>query len=132
MRRKSMVPWLVVAGGAFMFWTLALGLGIPSLARVLGQTGPARMASPHDVRCVSATSIDGKVVEFGDCFSVRLVPDSPSFPRPAVLPSISRAGQEADEVYAGPDPEVTDEGEELEMRRVPPLEEQDSVGRTAY
>ena len=123
MRRKSMFPWLVVAGGAFMFWTLALGLGVPSLARFLGQTGPARMASPHDVRCVSATSIDGKTVEFGDCFSVRFVPDSPSFPRPAgmAMPSIERRAS----VYAGPDPEI-------DLRRVPPPEEQDWVGRTAY
>ena len=126
MRRKSMFPWLVVAGGAFMFWTLALGLGVPSLARFLGQTGPARMASPHDVRCVSATSIDGKTVEFGDCFSVRFVPDSPSFPRPEGMPSIERRAADAPLLYAGPDHEVED------LRRSPPAEEQDSIGRTAY
>ena len=82
MRRSGLSPWLLVAAGAVAYWTVALGLGVPSLARLVGVEGPGRRVSPNDTQCVVTAMVDGKPVEFGDCFSVRFLLDSPELPRP--------------------------------------------------
>ena len=128
-----MFPWLMIGGGAFVFWTIALGIGIPSLARVLGAPGPARWAKPGETRCVSDVTVDGHPVAFGDCFNVRFMLDSPELPRPAF--TVPReAGQPR--IYAGPDPEIEDahgarRGDRRLLEQVqPPV--MDPIGRTAY
>ena len=132
-QRRTMFPWVVIGAGAFVFWTIALGIGIPSLGRVLGTPGPARWARATETRCVSTATVDGQPVAFGDCINVRFVLDSPEFGRPAfTVPRESESqkirvfGQSVelvDPFYQVPQVDVQDEVE-------PPA--LDSVGRTAY
>jgi len=77
MRRQESFPWIIVMGGAVLYWTIALGIGIPSLYRLLGPPGPAHRAAAVEARCVQAMSVDGKPIVFGDCFNIRFVPDVP-------------------------------------------------------
>jgi hypothetical protein len=91
MRRRSTFPWFLVGAGALVFWTVALGVGIPSLARLLGVPGPAQWAVPAESRCVATATIDGRAYEFGDCINVRFMLDSPELPRPAHVVPARRA-----------------------------------------
>jgi hypothetical protein len=129
-QRTTMFPWVMIGAGAFVFWTIALGIGIPSLGRVLGTPGPARWAAPTEARCVSTATVDGRPVAFGDCINVRFVLDSPEFGRPAF--TVPRPVRHM-HVYAGPDPEIhvgpLEAGEDVQVVAPPEL---DSVGRTAY
>jgi hypothetical protein len=83
MRRGTTFPWFLVGAGALVFWTVALGVGIPSLARLLGVPGPAQWAVPAESRCVATATVDGRAYEFGDCINVRFMLDSPELARPA-------------------------------------------------
>ena len=130
-----MLPWLMIGAGAFVFWTIALGIGIPSLARVLGTPGPARWAQPTETRCISDATVDGQPVAFGDCFNVRIMLDSPEFGRPAfTVPREAHHGR----IYAGPDYEMMADvptradvpAEGPSGVATPPLP--DPVGRTSY
>jgi hypothetical protein len=126
--RQTMFPWVMIGAGAFVFWTIALGIGIPSLGRVLGTPGPARWATPTDTRCVSTATVDGHPVAFGDCINVRFVLDSPEFGRPSFtvprearkIRSFGPTGQSGEIV----EPFTVDD--EVEP---PPA---DPIGRTAY
>lgn len=125
-QRTTVFPWLMIGAGAFVFWTIALGIGIPSLARVLGTPGPARWAHPTETRCVSDATVDGRPVAFGDCFNVRFMLDSPEFGRPAF--TVPReAGRIQVHVPAADDADVTN----IDQPAVDPPQ-LDSVGRTAY
>jgi hypothetical protein len=128
-QRRTMFPWVMIGAGAFVFWTIALGIGIPALGRVLGTPGPARWASPAEARCVSTATVDGQPVAFGDCINVRFVLDSPEFGRPAF--TVPRPAPHM-HIYAGPDPEVRPEvfQESDDALVAPP--QLDPVGRTAY
>jgi hypothetical protein len=75
-RQQESFPWIIVMGGAVLYWTIALGIGIPSLYRLLGEPGPARRVSATETRCVQAQTIDGTPVVFGDCINVRFLLDS--------------------------------------------------------
>ena len=77
MRRQESFPWIIVMGGAVLYWTIALGIGIPSLYRLLGEPGPARRVTTTETRCVQAQTIDGTPVVFGDCINVRFLLDAP-------------------------------------------------------
>jgi hypothetical protein len=77
MRRQESFPWIIVMGGAVLYWTIALGIGIPSLYRMLGEPGPARRVTTTETRCVQAQTIDGTPVVFGDCINVRFLLDTP-------------------------------------------------------
>jgi hypothetical protein len=77
MRRQESFPWIIVMGGAVLYWTIALGIGIPSLYRLLGEPGPARRVTASETRCVQAQTIDGTPVVFGDCINVRFLLDTP-------------------------------------------------------
>jgi hypothetical protein len=126
-----MFPWVMIGAGAFVFWTIALGIGIPALGRVLGTPGPARWQVPVETRCVSTATVDGRPVAFGDCINVRFMLDSPEFGRPAFTvprPARFRVHAGPDAVYAGPDEETQVSGTDDEV--APP--ELDSIGRTAY
>jgi hypothetical protein len=102
MRRRTTFPWFLVGAGALVLWTVALGVGIPSLARLLGVPGPAQWAVPVESRCVATATVDGQAVEFGDCINVRFLLDSPELARPPhVVPA-----RRAPVYYTGPDPEM--------------------------
>jgi hypothetical protein len=128
-QRRTMFPWVMIGAGAFVFWTIALGIGIPALGRVLGTPGPARWASPAEARCVSTATVDGQPVAFGDCINVRFVLDSPEFGRPAF--TVPRPARHM-HVYAGPDPEILPEVLQQSDDTLVAPPELDSVGRTAY
>ncbi len=102
MRRQESFPWIVVMGGAVLYWTIALGFGIPSLYRLLGEPGPARRVTASEPRCVQAQTIDGTPVVFGDCINVRFLLDTPEVtPEQRVSPHADLTGP-----LSGPDPEV--------------------------
>ena len=125
-QRRTMFPWVMIGAGAFVFWTIALGIGIPSLGRVLGTPAvghPARWATPSETRCVSTATVDGRPVAFGDCINVRFVLDSPEFGRPAF--TVPREAQQI-RVFGEPDPAESIQPDEVE----PPA--LDPIGRTAY
>jgi hypothetical protein len=121
-QRRTMFPWVMIGAGAFVFWTIALGIGIPSLGRVLGTPGPARWATASETRCVSTATVDGRPVAFGDCINVRFVLDSPEFGRPAF--TVPRESQNFR--FYGEPTMVVETQDEVE----PPA--LDSIGRTAY
>ena len=130
--RRTLFPWMLVGAGALVYWTIALGIGIPSLADVLG--APRAVHRPAlDARCVTDVSAGGRPYAFHDCVDVRLMLDSPELARPphtvprhAPRVRLAPMPDTVDPLYAGPDPEV----QELRRQRNPdPL---DSVGRTAY
>jgi hypothetical protein len=120
-QRRTMFPWVMIGAGAFVFWTIALGIGIPSLGRVLGTPGPARWATASETRCVSTATVDGRPVAFGDCINVRFVLDSPEFGRPAFT-----VPRESQTIRYFSEPSIVETQDEVE----PPA--LDSVGRTAY
>jgi hypothetical protein len=113
MRRQDSFPWIIVMGGAVVYWTIALGIGIPSLYRLLGEPGPARRVAPAETRCVQAQTIDGTPVVFGDCINVRFLLDTPG-------------STPSDFVRTGPSPEVSGG---LEVRREAQDELQDRADR---
>jgi hypothetical protein len=80
-RQQESFPWIIVMGGAVLYWTIALGIGVPSLYRLLGEPGPARRVTATETRCVQAQTIDGTPVVFGDCINVRFLLDSAEVPR---------------------------------------------------
>ena len=130
MRRQESFPWIIVMGGAVLYWTIALGIGIPSLYRLLGPPGPAHRAAAVEARCVQAMSVDGKPIVFGDCFNIRFVPDVPEAVNDFVQTVPYRSGSR----MTGPDQEV-----ETPTWNPTPLELEattgegsDSIGRTSY
>jgi hypothetical protein len=149
MRRQESFPWIIVMGGAVLYWTIALGIGIPSLYRVLGPPGPAQRARPSvEARCVQAVAVDGTPIVFGDCFNVRFVHDSPELARPrGTHPTIDRQ-QCFGSAHAGGNTEIADPdlvvtpptwqptSAEQPMHNVHHDQQQpeasDSVGRTSY
>jgi hypothetical protein len=139
MRRQDSFPWIIVMGGAVLYWTIALGVGIPSLYRVLGEPGPARRPTPTETRCVQSVTVDGTPVTFGDCINVRLL-DPSELPQPdRVIRYHPNHDMTPSHVFAGPDPEVNDpvwNPTPLEHPRGKPrraqLEPSDPIGRTAY
>lgn len=120
-QRPTVFPWLMIGAGAFVFWTIALGIGIPALGRVLGTPGPARWQVPHEsTRCVSTATVEGRAVSFGDCINVRFLLDAPEFGRPAFTVPRPPGAERFHDVHDDVAPQVVS----------PP--ELDSVGRTAY
>jgi hypothetical protein len=87
-KRDSLLPWLIVGAGALVFWSVALGLGVRSLARVLG---PVHKTARLPQGCLEATYVDGRTMAFGDCLNVHFIADSPEIPRPFV-PSLRLSG----------------------------------------
>ncbi len=133
MRRQESFPWIIVMGGAVLYWTIALGIGIPSLYRLLGPPGPAHHAAAVEARCVQAMSVDGKPIVFGDCFNIRFLPDSPELARPS-LPGDAVFDVGGAFRITGPDQEIdtptwnpatTEDQASSEVTS-------DSFGRTAY
>jgi hypothetical protein len=130
--QRTLFPWMLVGAGALVYWTIALGIGIPSLAGLLEAPRAVHRSSSLDRLCVTSAAEDGRAVTFGTCFNnVRFVLDSPELARPPhTVPRFGRALSQThprpaidpDTVYAGPDPEV-DEGQPEPL---------DSIGRTAY
>jgi hypothetical protein len=102
MRRQESFPWIIVMGGAVLYWTIALGIGIPSLYRLLGEPGPARRVNTSDTRCVQAHTVDGRPV-FDDCINVRFLIDVPDSARGL---GVFHQHTPQTGVLAGPDPEV--------------------------
>jgi hypothetical protein len=122
MRRGSSFPWILVGAGAVAFWTLALGMGIPSLARLIDVNGTFAVPSgvdPH--RCIATASVDGREVVFGECINVRFLQDVPDLAPPAHVVPYQPSRQTTD-----PSPET------LSAPTNPVFEEIPSVGRTAY
>jgi hypothetical protein len=139
MRRQQSFPWIIVMGGAVLYWTIALGIGIPSLYRLLGPPGPARLGAPAEARCVQAVAVDGTPIVFGDCFNIRFIPDAPEFPRP--VGTVHRGVIHHGSSHAGSDLEVsvptwrpTAVEQNLHDEHHDPQqpEASDSVGRTAF
>ena len=130
MRRQDSFPWIIVMGGAVLYWTIALGIGIPSLYRLLGPVGPAAAhhGAPVETRCVQAMSIDGKAIVFGECFNVRFVTDQPE-----AVGSFTRTVEAGSDETTGPDDGIetpTENGTlvDFDVHSKPA----DSVGRTSY
>jgi len=148
--QRSGVPWLAVGLGAVVYWSVALGLGLPALDRLLGSPHPPRRVVLADTHCLETVTTDGRVITFGECIDVRFVNDSPEIPRPAghqwrsweagqswqpwqpwqpwdVGPHRTDAvPQGARSLVAGPDPEV-------EVSVSSPMPEAgDDIGRTSY
>jgi len=119
--RRSTIPWLLLAAGGAVYWTVALGVGIPSLGRALGGESSHHHRA-FDSGCVASQTIDGRQVVFGDCFNVRFVHDSPEFARPVPF---HRAGG-GHTGFAGPEADV----DEPVWQAAP--DEKDPIGRTAY
>ena len=117
--RRSTIPWLLLAAGGAVYWTVALGVGIPSFGRAVGMDSHPRRTL--DTGCVAAQTIDGHPVVFGDCFNVRFVHDSADIPRPGPF---HRAGGHTG--CTGADLEV----DEPVWQAMP--DEKDPIGRTAY
>jgi hypothetical protein len=122
---------MLVGAGALVYWTIALGIGIPSLADLLGAPRAVQRQSSLDRLCVTSASEDGRAVTFGACFNnVRFIHDSPELARPPhtvprQVPGLRHTHPRAvtgDPLYVGPDPEM----------REPKPDPYDSVGRTAY
>ncbi len=136
-RHQESFPWIIVMGGAVVYWTIALGIGIPSLYRFLGEPGPARRVSTTETRCVQAVKVDGSPVVFGDCINVRFLLDAPDLARPDRVVRF-HDGVTPAPVYAGPDPEVGDPWistptpTENRIRRRARPDPADSIGRTAF
>jgi hypothetical protein len=133
------VPWLVVGVGAVVYWSVALGVGLPALGRLLGSPHPPRRVVLADKHCLETVTTDGRVITFGECIDVRFINDSPDIPGPG-----GQAGQpwqrwdvgphrtdpvrhSAHPVLSGPDPEI----EEVSVSSPMP-EAGDSIGRTSY
>jgi hypothetical protein len=112
MRRQESFPWIIVMGGAVLYWTIALGIGIPSLYRLLGEPGPARRVTASETRCVQSQTIDGTPVVFGDCITVRFLPDTAEVVSGEGVHH--RRTQPGNDLSAGPDREL------------------DTAGRTSY
>jgi hypothetical protein len=131
MRRQESFPWIIVMGGAVLYWTIALGIGIPSLYRLLGEPGPARRVTATETRCVQSQTVDGTPVVFGDCITVRFLPDTAPEGANGVRVPYQRAS--TDRLYVGPDPElVRPLGEPNAKRLRPELDPQDVPGRTSF
>jgi hypothetical protein len=126
MRRRTTFPWFLVGAGALVFWTVALGVGIPSLARLLGVPGPAQWAVPVESRCVATATVDGQPVEFGDCINVRFLLDSPELARPPHAVPVRRSSI----YYTGPDPEIR--AARKHAAEMGELEKPAPPGRTSY
>jgi hypothetical protein len=119
--RRTLFPWMLVGAGALVYWTIALGIGIPSLADVLGAPRAVHRSASADARCVTTASVDGRAVAFGDCFNVRFMLDSPELARPPhTVPRY---------VPATPQWREADHAPEPPQHEPPAL---DSIGRTAY
>src|SRR5438105_13216222 len=93
--RRSTIPWLLLTAGAAVYWTVALGVGVPSLGRALGMDQRAYVRAQGD-GCTTTELIDGRWVTFGDCFNVRFVHDAPDFTRAARVRSGGQAGTALD------------------------------------
>jgi hypothetical protein len=118
---------MLVGAGALVYWTIALGIGIPSLADVLGAPRALHRTAALDARCVTTASVDGRAVAFGDCFNVRFMLDSPELARPAhtvprYVPATPQGRPAADTPYVGAAAEAPG----------PQPEPLDGIGRTAY
>jgi hypothetical protein len=124
-QHKPVIPWLLVTAGAAVYWTVALGLGLPSFGRVLGVDEGGHGPAPADGRCVSVL-VDGRPVAFGDCINVRFMQDSPDIPRPVGPRGRLGAGR-AGGPYVGPDPEVS-----APVWRPTTSESRHHLGRTSY
>jgi hypothetical protein len=122
--RRTLFPWMLVGAGALVYWTIALGIGIPSLADVLGAPRAVHRSANLDARCVTTASVDGRAVTFGDCFNVRFMLDSPELARPPH--TVPRRVPATPRWHADPAPEL----QELADEPSPPA--LDSIGRTAY
>ena len=119
--RRTLFPWMLVGAGALVYWTIALGIGIPSLADALG--APRSMeyrSSALDTRCVTTVSVDGRPVAFGDCFNVRFMLDSPELARPPMY-TVPRSH-----------PQIRAVPPTMDVQLDPQPDPVDSVGRTAY
>jgi hypothetical protein len=123
MRRQESFPWIIVMGGAVLYWTIALGIGIPSLYRLLGEPGPARRVTATETRCVQTQTIDGTPVVFGDCITVRFLPDTSEI---ATVDRVPHRRTPTESVISGPDPEIEPSDDEL---RIDPS---DTAGRTSF
>jgi hypothetical protein len=130
---------MLVGAGALVYWTIALGIGIPSLADVLGAPRSVQLpghlrGAAYDTRCVTTASVDGRPVAFGDCFHVRFMQDSPELARPPLhtvprtSPEIRRVAPAGDPLLAGPETEQDQDQQGVGAQPDPV----DSVGRTAY
>jgi hypothetical protein len=119
--RRSTIPWLLLAAGGAVYWTVALGVGVPSLGRALGMDHHPHRHRGLDNTCVASQTIDGRQVVFGDCFNVRFVHDSPDLARP--VPARHAGGHTG---FAGSEVEV----DEPTWQATP--DEKDPIGRTAY
>jgi hypothetical protein len=115
--RRSTIPWLLLAAGGAVYWTVALGVGIPSLGRALGVDHRHRVVESG---CVASQTVDGRQVVFGDCFNVRFVHDS------EILGTVPFRRSGGHTGYPGPDVQV----DEPVWRAAP--DEKDPIGRTAY
>jgi hypothetical protein len=130
MRRQESFPWIIVMGGAVLYWTIALGIGIPSLYRLLGEPGPARRVTATETRCVQSQTIDGTPVVFGDCITVRFIPDTADTASEPVL--LYQRGH-ADRIHAGPDPEIRRPVGQPNAREPRPLLDPDDLpGRPSF
>jgi hypothetical protein len=137
MRRQESFPWIIVMGGAVLYWTIALGIGIPSLYRLLGEPGPARRVTASETRCVQSQTIDGTPVVFGDCITVRFLPDTAE-----VLGGEGvqhRRGHAGNDLHAGPDHEIgrplwdpSGKTDRSDRHPVNELDPSDTAGRTSY
>jgi hypothetical protein len=120
--RRSTIPWLLLTAGAAVYWTVALGVGLPSLGRALGMEHDRGYLRAHSADgCTTTELIDGRWVTFGDCFNVRFVHDAPDSTRARV-----RSGGQAGTALDVDTPTWQTAAPE------PAPEEQDPIGRTAY
>ena len=120
----SRIPWFLVLTGSAVFWTIALGVGLPSLSVLLGDGSGHRLSSASAERCVAPAMVDGRAVEFGDCINVHFMLDAPVPAQPPhVVPYQAPVG---DDPFA----KVLHRSHEDRPSATP--DEQDAIGRTAY
>jgi hypothetical protein len=133
MRRQESFPWIIVMGGAVLYWTIALGIGIPSLYRLLGEPGPARRVPPAEARCVQTVTVDGTPVAFGDCFNIRFLSDASELSPEGAIEYVPAArAVTRRRHYSGPDPEVWKPSRVPGWREASPADRSDPIGRTAF